>query len=102
MKNTVFWVYMGKWIRWWWWFWWRVGNIFDELIEFYRKHGGDLLKIKEVYSEEYLIIYRFNAYTNLVLSIKKTLMSIQDISKALLKKDSLWYATSTLHQKNIK
>jgi hypothetical protein len=62
-----------------------VGNTFDELIEFYRKHGGGFVEDKSLlHSEPTLIeIYEFNAFTNLMSLVlntnkKKTLMSIQE------------------------
>jgi hypothetical protein len=63
-----------------------VGNTFDELIEFYRKHGGGFVEDKKsvAFRKPTLIeIYEFNAFTNLMSLVlntnkKKTLMSIQE------------------------
>jgi hypothetical protein len=62
-----------------------VGNTFDELIEFYRKHGGGFVEDKSLLHSESLLIeiYEFNAFTNLMSLVlntnkKKTLMSIQE------------------------
>jgi hypothetical protein len=74
-----------------------VGNTFDELIEFYRKHGGGFVEDKSLLHSEYVNeVYEFNAFLLNLMSLvlntnkKKTLMSIKrDISKGLIKKDSL-------------